>query len=173
MLDDVERRRYCLIIFAGCTVSPLHIARCGAHSDRRSQATIRSPLLNPHPGRLFVRRHVRKPTIEPDCLSASGQVQIRQSQSSRCHGGTLVRSRCVGRSAQRAHHREQQRHRRSEWAGVSWPKDDRDERGAADGTGLARRQGTPDVPRTPQALHFARSSVPWRGRLRVSALNWR
>ena len=97
VLDDVERRRYCLIIFAGCPRSPLHIARCGAHSDRRSQATIRSPHLKPHPGRLFVRRHVRKPTIEPDCLSASGQAQIRPSQSSRrCHGGTPVRSRCVG-----------------------------------------------------------------------------
>jgi hypothetical protein len=78
-LDDVERRRYCLIIFAGCTVSSLHIARCGARSDRRSQATVRSPLLKPHPGRLFVRRHVRKPAIEPDCPSASGHVQIRES----------------------------------------------------------------------------------------------
>lgn len=67
MLDDRERRRYCLIIFAGCTRSPLHIARRGACSNRRSQATVRSSLLKPHPGRLFVRRHVRKPTIEPDC----------------------------------------------------------------------------------------------------------
>jgi hypothetical protein len=31
---------------------------------------------------------------------------------------------------------EQQRHRRSEWAGVSWPKDDDHERDAAGGIGL-------------------------------------
>jgi hypothetical protein len=36
------------------------------------------------------------------------------------------------------YHREQQRHRRSEWAGVLWPKDDRDERDAVGGIGLAR-----------------------------------
>jgi hypothetical protein len=46
VLDDVERRRYCLIIFAGCTRGPLHIARCGARSNRRSQTTVRSPILN-------------------------------------------------------------------------------------------------------------------------------
>ena len=42
------------------TRSPLHIARCGARSNRRSQATVRSLLLKPLPGRLFVRRHVRE-----------------------------------------------------------------------------------------------------------------
>ena len=45
VLDDDERRRYCLIIFAGCELQPLHIARCGARSNRRSQATVRSPSL--------------------------------------------------------------------------------------------------------------------------------
>jgi hypothetical protein len=42
VLDDLEGRRNCLIIFAGCTRGPLHIARCGGRSDRRSQTTIRS-----------------------------------------------------------------------------------------------------------------------------------
>jgi hypothetical protein len=60
VLDDVERRSYCLINFAGCHSQPLHIARCGARSNRRSQATVRSPILNSLPGRLFVRRHVRE-----------------------------------------------------------------------------------------------------------------
>jgi len=42
------------------TCSTLHIARCGARSNRRSQATVPSPLLKPLPGCLFGRRHVRE-----------------------------------------------------------------------------------------------------------------
>ena len=60
VLDDGRRRRYCRIIFAGCHSQPLRIARCGARSNRRPQATVRSPLLKPPPGCLFVRRHVRE-----------------------------------------------------------------------------------------------------------------
>ena len=41
-------------------LSPLRIAQCGARSDRRSQTTVRSPVLNSLPGCLFVRRHVRE-----------------------------------------------------------------------------------------------------------------
>jgi hypothetical protein len=77
VLDDVERRRYCLIIFAGCTRGPLHIALCGARSNRRSQITVRYPILNSLPGCLFVRRHVRESTTESDCASVPGQSQIR------------------------------------------------------------------------------------------------
>jgi hypothetical protein len=40
--------------------SPLHIARCGARSNRRSQATGLSLFLKPLPGCLSVRRHVRE-----------------------------------------------------------------------------------------------------------------
>jgi hypothetical protein len=46
VLDDDRRRRYCRSIFDGRTRDLLHIARCGACSNRRSQATIRSPILN-------------------------------------------------------------------------------------------------------------------------------
>jgi hypothetical protein len=55
------------------------------------------------------------------------------------HAATAVRLSEVDASgdALSAPNREQQRHRRSEWAGVSWPKDDRDERDAAGGIGLA------------------------------------
>ena len=57
---------------------------------------------------LSLRRDVTsaKPTTESDCASVPGQAQIRRAQhvqSSRCHGGTPVRRRCVGRCAQRAH----------------------------------------------------------------------
>jgi len=60
VLDDGRQRRYCLVIFARCTSQPLHIARSGARSNRRSQATVRSSLLKPLPGCPFVRRHVRE-----------------------------------------------------------------------------------------------------------------
>jgi hypothetical protein len=40
--------------------SPLHISRRGARSNRRSQTTVRSPILKLLPGCLFVRRHVRE-----------------------------------------------------------------------------------------------------------------
>ena len=57
--------------------SPLCIARCGARSNRRSQTTVRSLILNSLPGCLFVRRHVRESTTESDCASVPGQAQIR------------------------------------------------------------------------------------------------
>jgi hypothetical protein len=55
------------------------------------------------------------------------------------HAATAVRLSEVDASgdALSAPNCEQQRHRRSEWAGVSWPKDDRDERDAPGGIGLA------------------------------------
>ena len=108
--------------------SPLHIARCGARSNRRSQATVRSPLLKPLPGCLFVRRHVRetdnriglrfgpRPGADPTVHHTSNH-----------HAATAVRLSEVDASGDALSapiHREQQRHRRSEWAGVSWPKDD-------------------------------------------------
>ena len=156
--------------------SPLCIARCGARSNRRSQATIRSLLLKALPGCLFVRRHVRE---------TDGRIGLRfgprpgadptvhhTSKSSRCHGGTPVRSRCVGRCAQRVHSPEQQRHRRSEWAGVSWPTDDAHERDAAGVIGFTLVRRTAAVPRTARTRRFARSFVPWRGRPHASASSW-
>ena len=87
--------------------SPLHIARCGARSNRRSQATVRSPLLKPLPGCLFVRRHVRETDnrigLRFGPRPGADPTVHHTSKSSRCHGGTPVRSRCVGRCAQRAH----------------------------------------------------------------------
>ena len=177
VLDDSPQRRYCLIIFARLqsaapSTSPdLEHGRIGGFRPR-----FVPQFSNHFPGCLFVRRHVRE---------TDGRIGLRfgprpgadptvhhTSTSSRCHGGTPVRSRCVGRCAQRAHHREPQLHRRSEWAGVSWPKDDRDEEGVGGATGLARRRETLDVPRTSQALHFAHSSAPWRGRPHARVLSW-
>ena len=87
--------------------SPLHIARCGARSSRRSQTTARSPILKPLPGCLFVRRHVRETDnrggLRFGHRPGADPTVHHTSKSSRCHGGTPVRSRCVGRCAQRAH----------------------------------------------------------------------
>ena len=153
--------------------SLLHIARCGARSNRRSQATVRSPLLKPLPGRMFVRRHVRetdnriglrfgpRPGADPTVHRKSNH-----------HADTAVRLSEVDASGDALSapiHHEQQRHRRSEWAGVSWPKDDDHERDAAGGGALARRQGIPHRPITPQMLRSVRLFARWRARPHVSA----
>jgi hypothetical protein len=167
VLDDGGRRRYCLIIFAGCCSQPPPYLPMWSTfespvSDHDSFATFQttswlSVVATSRPrtdNRLGLRLGLR-PGADPT---------VHHVQSSRCHGGTPVRSRCVGNCAQRAHHREHQRHRRSEWAGVSWPKDDDHERGAANGTGLARMRGPQRAPTTPQTLHSMRSSARWRDR---------
>ena len=155
--------------------SPLHIARCGACSNRRSQTTVRSLFSNHF--LIVCWCDVTSANRQPNRTALRSQARRRSDrarhvQSSRCHGGTPVRSRCVGRCAQRAHHREQQRHRRSEWAGVSWPKDDRDERDAAGGIGLARERKATGEMATAPTPHFVRSFVHWRDRPRASASSW-
>lgn len=177
VLDDGRRWRYCLIIFAGCSSQPLHIARCGARSNRRSQATVRFLLLKPIPGCRFVRRHVcetdnriglrfgPRPGADPSVHHTS--------KSSRCHGGTPVRGLDASGDALSAPiHCEQQRHRRSEWAGVSWPTDDAHERDAAGVIGFTLVQRRAIAARTARTPRFARSFVPWRGRLHASASSW-
>jgi hypothetical protein len=98
MSDHLRRLQFC---------SPLHIARCGARSNRRSQATVRSLLLKALPGCLFVRRQVRETDdrigLRFGPRPGADPTVHHTSKSSPCHGGTPVRSRCVGRSAQRAH----------------------------------------------------------------------
>ena len=107
VLDDLSQRRYCRIIFAGCSSQPpphrsMWSMFESAVSGHGSFATSQ-----PLPGRLFVRRHVRE-TDDPNGLrfgprpSADPTVHHR-SKPSPCHGGTPVRSRCVGRCVQRAH----------------------------------------------------------------------
>ena len=141
VLDDGRRRRYCRIIFAGCSSQPpphrpMWSTFESAVSDHGS-----FPLLKPLPGCLFVRRHVRetdnriglrfgpRPGADPTVHHTSNH-----------HAATAVRLSEVDASGDALSapiHREQQRHRRSEWAGVSWPKDDDHERDAAGGIGLA------------------------------------
>ena len=147
--------------------SPLHIARCGARSNRRSQATVRSPLLKPLPGCLFVRRHVRetdnriglrfgpRPGADPTVHHTSNH-----------HAATAVRLSEVDASGDALSapiHREQQRHRRSEWAGVSWPKDD-DAR-----TGRGRRQLGSRSREGQRTQHQRRGRVASRVRSRPGA----
>ena len=156
--------------------SLLHIARCGARSNRRSQATVRSPLLKPLLGRLFVRRHVRetdnriglrfgpRPGADPTVHRKSNH-----------HAATAVRLSEVDASGDALSapiHHEQQRHRRSEWAGVSWPKDDDAERDAAGGIGVALVRRTSEAAPMVRTSRFARSFAPWQGRPHASASNW-
>ena len=71
--------------------NPLHIARCGARSNRRSQATVRSLLLNSLPGCLIrATSRPRNRRSERTALRPQARAQIRPvlqtSKSSRCHG---------------------------------------------------------------------------------------
>lgn len=173
VLDDGRRRRYCRIIFAGCcSQPPLHrpvwslfepaVSYHGSfpNSQLASWLSVRatSRPLNRQPNRTALRSQARRRSD-----------RASRVQSSRWHGGTPVRSRCVGRCAQRAHHREQQRHRRSEWAGVSWPKDDDHERDAGDVTWLARKPEADDTATERQTIRCERLSARWRDRPHASA----
>lgn len=157
--------------------SPLHIARSGARSNRRSQATVRSLLLKALAGCLFVRRHVRETDdrigLRFGPRPGADPTVHHTSKSSRCHGGTPVRRRCVGSRTQCVHFTaEERRHRRSEWAGVSWPMDDDRERDAAGGTGSAPVRKTVDAVALARTRRFARSFAPWLGRPHASASSW-
>jgi hypothetical protein len=65
--------------------NPLHIDRCGARSNRRSQATVRSPILKPPPGLCSCDVTPAKLMAESECASASGQAQIRPRKDFRNH----------------------------------------------------------------------------------------
>jgi hypothetical protein len=176
VLDGDRRQRYCRIN-SPATHGTLHIARCGARSNRRSQATVRSRLRVLSPGRLFARRHVRE---------ADGRTGLRfglrpgaappvhpESKSPRCRGNTPASVDASGAAPSALDpQQEAQPHRRSEWAGVSWPKDDDQERGAVGGTGLALARGTTAAAATAPTDPFARSYAPLRGRPRASASSW-
>ena len=159
------------------TRGPLHIARCGACSNRRSQATVRSPLLKPLPGCLFVRRHVRetdnriglrfglRPSADPTVHHASNHHAVTATRLSDVDASGAAPSAPISL-------RKNDEHRRSEWARVSWPKEDDHERDAAGGIGLALGRRTTGAMATAQTRRFARSFVPWRARPHASASNW-
>ena len=159
------------------TRGPLHIDRCGARSNRRSQATVRSPLLKPLPGRLFVRRHVREtdnriglrfgPRPGADPTRAPHRPIITLPRRYACQKSMRREMRSA-----RPFTVNNERHRRSEWAGVSWPKDD-----ATNGTrpaalGSRSCEGQRTQAPTAQTRRFARSFAPWRGRPHASASSW-
>jgi hypothetical protein len=99
--------------------------------------------LEPLPGCLFLRRHVRetdnriglrfglRPGADPTVHTQPIITLPRRLRLSEVDASGDALSAPI--------HRERQRHRRSEWAGVSWPKDDDHERDAAGAGALARR----------------------------------
>ena len=174
VLDDDERRRYLLIISVGCRLQP--------PPHRPVWSTFES-LVSGHGS--FPKSPIHflvvcscdvtsaNPMIEPDCVSASGQVQIRP-----CNHVEVVtlprryagQCRCARSCTQCARSkREQPQHRRSEWAGVSWPTVGDHVRGAAGGTGLARGRRTSSAAVLAQTHRSAHSFARWRGRPHASA----
>lgn len=156
--------------------SSLRIDRCGARSNRRPQAAVRSLLLKPLPRCLFVRRHVRETDNRVGLrLGPRPGADPTVHRTSNHHAATAVRLSEVdasGDALSAPTHREQQRHRRSEWAGVSWPKDDDAERHAAGGIGVALVRRTSGAAPMERTSRFARSCAPWRGKPHASASSW-
>ena len=109
--------------------NPLHIARCGAlesaasdHDSFPLRFTPWSPTAattrprNKRPNRTALRPQAKRRSVSGTSL-----------KSSRCHGHTPVSRRCIGAALSAAHPQQNEhanRHRRSTWAGVSWPNDD-------------------------------------------------
>jgi hypothetical protein len=152
--------------------SPLRIARCGACSDRRSQTTVRSHFSNHF---LVVPSCDVSPlNRQPNRTALRSQARRRSDRAARPnhHAATAVRLSEVDASGDALSAPitvNKQRHRRSEWAGVSWPKDDDREPDAAGGGALARKQGKPHTPIPPQMLRSVRLFARWRARPHVSA----
>ena len=139
----------CLTTFtSGATVESASLAATRGPSTSTGVEHVRigglRPRFGPHFSNhfpcLFVRCHVRetdnriglrfgtRPGADPTVHHTSNH-----------HAATAVRLSEVDASGDALSapiHCEQQRHRRSEWAGVSWPKDDDHERDAAGGIGL-------------------------------------
>lgn len=174
MLDDVQRRRYCLIIFAGCTRGPPPTSPGVEH--------VRIGGFRPRFVLHFSTRFLvicscdvtsAKPTTDSDYGSVPGQAQIRPCiHTSNHHAATAVRLSEVDASGDALSapiHCEQQRHRRSEWAGLSWPTDDRDEGGADDDIGYAGNRGTAPTMPARTTMPFARSFGCSRARPHASA----
>ena len=106
VLDDGRRRRYCRIIFAGC---------CSQPPPHRPMWSVFESAVPDHGSFPFSNHFlvvcwcdVTSAKRQPNRTAPRSQARRRSDrarhvQSSRCHGGTPVRSRCVGRCAQRAH----------------------------------------------------------------------
>ena len=136
-LDDARRRRYCRILFDGCGPQPPSHRPMWSTSNRRPQATIRFSL-DSLPGRRFARRHVREANDRNGLRFGlrPGARSVQTSDRHR-HAATAVRLSVVDASEPHSvlpiHSRTstRNRHRRSTWAGVSWPNDDGTARAAA------------------------------------------
>ena len=179
VLDDDERRRYFL--------NHLRRLRVAAPSTSPGVEHVRIAGLRPRFVPQFSIHFLvvcscdvtsANPMIEPDCVSASGQAQIRP-----CNHVEVVtlprRYACQSSMRQEPHsvrpftaERDANRHRRSEWAGVSWPKDDDNERDAAARHRTHARANDKERDRRQRTSRFARSFVRWRGRRHASASSW-
>ena len=175
LLDDARRRRYCRILFDGCGSQPPSHRPMWSTSNRRSQVTVRS-LFSIH--FLVAVRATSRPrsqTIEPDCASASGQSADPSSTSDRHrHAATAtspVSRRCVGAALSAPIHcrtSTRNRHRRSEWAGVSWPNDDASSASGGDDIGRALARTRTARSTRSVTSRFALSFERWRGRRHAS-----
>ena len=130
VLDDGQRRRYCLIIFAGCDSRPpphrpmwstFESAVSGHGSFPTSQATswfsVRATSCprNRRPNRTALRPQARRRSARATPIEIIALPRRHACQTSMRQEPHPVRPFPL---------RTNRRHRRSEWAGVSWPKDD-------------------------------------------------
>jgi hypothetical protein len=124
------------------------------------------------------------PAIGSDCALISGQsarfahvalssraTRASESTSSRRHGPSPASRRCIGAALSAAHPQQnstRNRHRRSTWAGVSWPNDD--DIGASGGENIGRTLARTRTTRSLRCVtsHCAPSSEHLPVRLRAS-----
>ncbi len=180
VLDDGQQRRYCRIIFAGCDSQP------PPHRPMWSSVRIGGlrPRFVPHFSnhflvRLLVRRHVREADDRIGLRFGlrPGADPLAYTRFRNHHAATAIRLSDVDASGAAlsapTSTADERRHRRSGWAGVSWPKDDDAERDAGGGNWVRAR--AKEIGRSADARRtsrFARSFAPWRGRLHASVSSW-
>ncbi len=106
MLDDGRQRRYCRIIFAGCSPRPpshrpMWSTRIGGLRPRFVSLSVHSLVADSRDDTSAEQ------AIGTDCASALDQsarsVHTTESTSSRCHGPSPVSRRCIGAALSAAH----------------------------------------------------------------------
>ena len=172
MLDADRRRDYCRSIFDGRTRDPStspgveHVRIAGPRPRFVPRFSTRSVVVCSSDVTVARERSIRT-------ALRSQPAQIRPCRPRRNRHAVAATRRPV--SMHEESHlvrpipkREAQPHRHSEWAGVSWSKDDL-ERGANGGVGLALAQGANAIVAMARMRRCARSFARWRDRPHASA----